>query len=568
MKYMKYLLVLALAMFATAQHANAQATIQLLGGGSTAIFLELGQAAFQGAGAGACLWTNNGDATIFAQDNRPASPVDDGGKIWIVWTPGTGTCDVPVGPYNIWSFMSLDSVNGVRCYFGVDASGVPGCTQQITIAAHTAGANLLGAGFPDTATGSSAIVDAALNGQHYFVASTDILPLDAKFATFRLLQNCGTPIFRQAFDQQLRQAYGLGYGPGPVGLNILSFYSTASFHVLDFNLTGNDPIQTTQPVPAGTVITVGAQPMIIGVSPNVTISGHNGINLATDIAPFVLANFYDGTLGRANDITTAAANWAVTTLVREPLSGTYNVFEWNAINNSQFHTSQENANCSGTAVSSNPMNLVSMNGKTGGGGANAFRRRVIGTGEMTKQLNLGTASDDRLGYFFWSAANASGKANIKYVTYNGVDPIQDTYSNGALPGSGAVGDPGLGVVTFKGLQNGDYGIWSAVRLITRGAHVAAAQALVNALQTLNSTQHDMVTLANLNVWHSHFYYPAIGSNTAANGTTINPLTPGDLCAGGAAEDGGDVGGATISKQANLDFCSDFSSATGLINKTN
>ena len=566
MKYMKYLLLLALAMSATVEHANAQATIKILGGGSSALFLELGQAAFNGAGAGACLWTNNGDPTIFAQDARPATAKTDGGKIWIVWTPGGGSCDVPSGPYNIWSYMSLDSVVGDRCYFGVDASGIPGCTQQISIAAHTAGANLLGAGFPDTGTGISATVIGALNGQHFFVAGTDILPLDAKFATYRMLQNCGTPIFRQAFDQQLRQVYGLGYGPGPVGTDIQSFYSTPTFHVMDFNLTGFDPIQTSQPVPAATVITVGAQPIIIGVSPNVTSSGHNGINLATDIPGFVLANFYDGTLGRANDVTTAAANWAVTTLVREPLSGTYNVFEYSAINNSQFHTSQDAFNCSGTGVLSNPMNLQSMNGKSGGGGFNAFRRRVIGTGEMTKQLNLGSASDDRLGYFFWSAGNASGKTNIKYVTYNGVDPLLDAYTNGALPGSGATGDPGLGAVTFKGLNNGDYAIWSALRLVTRGAHVTDVNSLVSSLQLLSSTQHDMIALANLNVWHSHYYMPVIGSNTAANGNTIS--SAGDLCSGGLAEDGGDAGGANILKQANADFCADFSNTTGLINKTN
>jgi hypothetical protein len=569
MKYMKYLLVLALAMFATADHANAQATIQVLGGGSSALFLELGQAAFNGAGVGACLWTNSGDPTIFAQDARPATAATDGGKIWIVWTPGGGSCDVPSGPWNIWSYMSLDSTVGDRCYFENDGSGTPGCTQQISIAAHTAGANLLGAGFPDTGTGISPAVISAINGKHFFVAGTDILPLDAKFATYRMLQPCGTPIFRQAFDQQLRQVSGLGYGPGPVGTDIQSFYSAPTFHVLDFNVTGNDPIKTTQPVPAYTVVTVGAQPIIIGVGPNVDGSTHNGLNLATDMPGFVLMNFYDGVLGRASDLAGGAANWGVTTLVREPLSGTYNVFEWSAINNSQFHDSQDAFNCSGTGVLSNPMNLQSLNGHpANGSGQNSFRRRVIGTGEMTKQLNLATTSDDRLGYFFWSAGNASGKTNIKYLTYNGVDPLLDSYTNGALPGSGAVGDPGLGAVTFKALNNGDYAIWSALRLVTRAPFTTAVNNLVTALQALNSTQHDMVTLANLKVWHSHYYMPVIGSNTAANGSTINPGTPGDLCSGGLAEDGGDAGGATILKQANADFCTDFSNTTGLINKTN
>lgn len=566
MKYMKYLLVLAFALFATVSHANAQASIQILGGGSSALFLELGQAAFQGAGAGACLWTNGGDATIFAQDGRTSPVTTDGGKIWIVWTPGSGSCATPAGSWSIWSFMSLDSTVGDRCYFGVDSSGTPGCTQQISIASGTAGANLLGTGFADLATGIPSLVISALNGQHYFVAGTDILPLDAKFATYRLLQPCGTAMYRQAFDQQLRQTYGLGYGPGPVGSDIISYYTpTSTFHVLDFNISGNDPINTGATVPGYQVITVGAQPIVVAVGNNANPT-HTGLNLANDISGYVLMNFYNGTLGRANDVTTAAQNWAVTTLVREPLSGTYNVFEWSAINNSQFHDSQDANNCSGTGVASNPMNLQSMNGKVAGGGFPAIRRRVIGTGEMVKQINAATVSDDRLGYFFWSAGNASGKTNVKYLTYNGVDPLLNAYVNGTLPGSGGTGDPGLTAVTFKNLNSGDYPIWSALRLVTRSPYTTAVNSLVTALQSLNSTQHDMITLANLNVWHSHYYLPVIGSNSAANGSTIS--TAGDLCSGGAAEQGGDAGGANILKQANADFCADFSNTTGLINKTN
>jgi len=70
------------------------------------------------------------------------------------------------------------------------------------------------------------------------------------------------------------------------------------------------------------------------------------------------------------------------------------------------------------------------------------------------------------------------------------------------------------------------------------------------------------------VWHSHYSLPSIGINTAANGTTI--ISSGDLCgpAGALAESGGDAGGATILIRANSDFCADYGSKTGLINKTN
>jgi hypothetical protein len=406
------------------------------------------------------------------------------------------------------------------------------------------------------------------------MGGTDILPLDGKFATYRMLQPCGQAINRQAFDQILRQAYGLGYGTGTtgVGTNVQSFYSTALFHVLDFNVTGNDPINTGAAVPAYTVVTVGAQPIVVAVGPN--DSTGTGLNLASDIPSYVLMNFYNGSLGRASDLfssnSTVIQPWAVTTLVREPLSGTYNTFEWSAINNSQFHDSQDAFNCNGSGgVFANPMDLRSLNGKpANGGGQFAQRRRVIGTGEMVKQLNLATDTDNRLGYFFWSAGNASGLTNVKYLTVNGVDPLQNTYSNGTLPGSGGPGDPGLGAVTFKNLNAGDYSIWSALRIVTRSPFTTAVNNLVSSLQGLNTTQHDMITLANLNIWHSHYYMPAIGSNSSANGATIS--TANDLCntPGALAETGGDAGGATILVKANNDFCQDFAVTTGLINKTN
>jgi hypothetical protein len=253
------------------------------------------------------------------------------------------------------------------------------------------------------------------------------------------------------------------------------------------------------------------------------------------------------------------------------------VFEYSAINNSQFHDSQDAFNCNaGTgAIISNPMNLLSINGQpANGSGQQAFRRRVIGTGEMVAQLQNASDTDDRLGYFFWSAGNASGLTNVKYLTVNGVDPLLDAYTNGTLPGSGGPSDPGITKVTFKNLNAGDYPIWSPVRLVTRAPFTTNVQNLLTSLNTLNSTNstapNDFISLANLKIWHSHYSLPAIGVNTVANGVTVNPATAGDLCnaTGALAEAGGDAGGANIFIVANHDFCADFSNVTGLVNKTN
>jgi len=556
---------------------NPPPTLPFLGGGSPSLFVGLGQAAIalNGGPGGACVWTQGATPNIVARDNRTSPATDEQGPIWIVWTPGTGTCAAPAGNFAVSAYMAMESVSAIRCFFKVDVDDGPSCRQIVTIPPNTPGANLLCypsssncSYFSDTAGGIPAAVIGGVHTATWFVAGTDLLPADAKFAMYRMLTACGQPIWRQPFDQILRETYGLGYQtstPG-VGTRVQSYYSSASAGLLDFNITGNDPI-TGLPVPAYSSTTVGAQPILVAVSP----AGGNGIGAATDIPSFVLMNFYNGTLGRATNLLGPSVPSGVTTLVREPQSGDYNVFEWSAVNNSQFHDSQDAFNCdavSGTIVS-NPMNLLSMNGNTASpGGQHSYRRRVVGTTEMTAQLQAGTDSDNRLGYFYWSAANAMAfnASNGKYLTVDGVDPLQDTYTDGVFPGVDAAHP--LSNVTFKSLNQGDYPIWSALRLVSQSPTPAGVTNLIVAAQQLNSLQHDFIPVSNLRVWHSHHHLPALGSNTAANGNTLNPATPNDLCPGNLPEFGGDAGGANILKQANADFCADFGNISGLVNKTN
>jgi len=62
-----------------------------------------------------------------------------------------------------------------------------------------------------------------------------------------------------------------------------------------------------------------------------------------------------GVLGRSTDLFGPTATNTVTTLIREPLSGTYNTMEYSVPNSSQFHTSQDESNCNGNVVFANPM---------------------------------------------------------------------------------------------------------------------------------------------------------------------------------------------------------------------
>ena len=203
---------------------------------------------------------------------------------------------------------------------------------------------------------------------------------------------------------------------------------------------------------------------------------------------------------------------------------------------------------------------------------------MIGTGQMVAQIQAATEADERIGFFFWSAGNAANLTNVKYLKYNGVDPLTHNYStNGILPASNAPGDPCLGnivncpagTITFEGLNSGDYSLWSALRVVAASPTPAGITSLIAAAQTLNSTSTDFVPLSKLNVWRSHFYMPVINVNQAANGPNI--AGGNDLCnpaVGALAEQGGDVGGSIILKQANADFCSDYNNNTGLVSKTN
>jgi len=608
MKLMKYVLALAIACLAITSVSSAQGFI---GGGSSALALELGQAAVIEVGNAHkvggvpqyCIYTKSSfdaGSIVNAQDNRlgPAATTESG-AIWIVWGP-TGAapagCSTPdlANPY--YMYTNLDSVLGDRGYFEVDPGKAGGCAagagycQVLSLDA----ADLVcpGAGCPSSilnvntpaapfnnmannAAPPAALVN-AINNSHWNWAGTDIRPEDAKYATLRVLTACGTWINRQPFDQILRQTQGLGYAAGATFSD--DFGAGKSFHVKDFNISGNDPI-TGNPVPAFTTVTVGAQPIIIAVGPNPSPTG-TGIAKATDIPSFVAANFFSGVSARATDLLGPTASWAVTALVREPLSGTYNTFEFSVVNTAKYHTSMDVGNCGGAP---NPLHIVSANGAAlEGGGVQGFRRRVIGTGQMVSTLQTAVEGGNNpsktyIGFFFWSAANAAGLTNVKYLTLDGVDPLTHNYSTaGTLPASGGPGDPcagnivacPAGTITFEGLNNGDYAAWSALRVVTTSPTPAAITNLISSAQTLNSSSTDFVPLSNLKAWRSHYAMPLINVNNQANGPNI--AGGNDLCnpaVGALPEQGGDAGGAIILKQANADFCADYNNNTGLVNKT-
>jgi hypothetical protein len=615
MKLVKYMLALALglAFVATPNVSHAQ-TIQYLATGSSALFLELGQAAGTLTG---CYWTHKTDTTatgIAARDDRPSIPAghtDENGNVWIAWGPGTGTCAAPAGAFDIYAEMNLDSVLGDRCFFMVNASSVGGCLWVQGTAAGAAGnPTVTGACAPpalpcsllgNQPTWNDTPLPAAVLGllsptpptpaPRIFVAATDIRPEDAKFASARALTACGSPIARNPYETTSFYTAGLGYQTATtgIGVDIQDFTNPGTaFHVYDFNISGTDPLSgaslTTASRSPYTVSTVGAQPEVVVVSPSPT--GSTGISAATDITFSTLSEYLIGGFGRANDLLGPSSPYAVTTFIREPLSGTYNVMEYSVPNSNEFKTTQELFNCSGANVGSNPMNIASANGRVTG----ARKVRSIGTGHVVAALQNSafcaetpTANNDCLGYFFWSSANAAAftATNGKYLTVNGVDPLLDSYGDacvtavplaaGQLPNA-TVG--GLSCVTFKNLNAGDYAIWSALRLVSTSPTPVGVTNLITAAQTAPATVNDFIPIHDaahvsvLKQWKSHYNLLGLGITNNSNGMTVNPFTPGDLCslAASSPEGGGDAGAITIGIHANNDFCTDFGAAIGINDK--
>ncbi len=492
--------MLTASIFSLPVNCFAANTVVFTGAGSSAMFNAFAVAAHTLSGA-----NNNysikGKATV--NDVRPSgTPIPQtGGNIWVVWD------GAPANSRTIWCFIAVDSVVGVRAYFaapkaqlGVDAS------VQVT-----PGANLV-PGLPLDAAALPADVFASINNQPFNAALTDIRPEDAKFATARALAALTT------------NRNGLGYGPGPVGSAIHSAVSAAAVVPVDFNITGTDPI-TGQPVPAYATSSVGAAPVVVFVNKSNTAPfGFGSIDAAgkprfQNVDRFVLTGLLNGSWSRTRDLIPNGGGPAVptTTFLREPLSGTYNTLEFCIPRSVEGASSQE---IGVDPAVDNPLNQTYV---TGG-----KRLRVIGTGEMISTVNSTT---DSLGYAFWSFPNfdPTKVGNTKYLTVDGVDPLQNTY-----PSTGAY--PTTSTITFKSVKDGSYPIWSVLRVVTTTPVPAAISQLITTAKVSSPTP-DFVPTSQLSVFRSHYTQAGIAPNNGIFGT----------------ERGGDMGGAVYTVNAESDY---------------
>jgi hypothetical protein len=486
----------------------------------------------------------------------------------VVWDNSTS-------PTIVCAYLTVDSVVGQRLFLGQASTG--NATLQLTSAAlTTAGANKVSF-IKDNATGLPSAVYNLVNGAHFNVAFTDIRPEDGVFA-----------YNRAAGPLDATSKSSLGYGPqGGVGTAVLSSYDQTSAQVVAYAITGNDPF-TGLAVPAIKTIPIGAAPIVIFYNTTNTTAGGLGSILPTNVNTHVLAGFYSGLLGVNEELTGQPAGAGnikpVHVVQREPVSGTYNTFEWQVVRSRDGFTdlSQETgfgptpANCftppatatyfPPTVACGNPENTAS----SGGFGFGA-RTRAIGTGQLVNAVNSAN-NPDSLGYAFFGLGTFGGKANVKYMTLDGVDPLYATYAGGSFPNctgffnnTPAFSCTGGALPTFANVAAGNYRTWSLIRAVIYSSYTPptsgpSVNSLIQAAQDqANSTVPDFIpyqicanstcssTTRKLNVFRSHYNISGVCAN---NGTAAGFSNCG-LPAG--QESGGDMLGSQFLVQADLDY---------------
>jgi len=455
----------------------------------------------KGSECGTNIWTKKNGASGI--DNRSASIPANTANIWIVWnTSKTSVC----------AYLAVDSVIGQQLFFAVPRGTLSIPSTEIGVAGDNLVATLTDVPLP-------AAIYTLINNAVFNAAPSDIRPEDALFEAQRVLAPLDTVHYN-----------GLGYGPGPVGTTILSSQSTKSVTPVAYAISGTDPISG-MAVPAFHTTNVGAQAVIFFVNTTDTSAGGFGTATFSNVSRFVLADFLNGNLTRTRDMAaqTGLPSIGAHVFVREPTSGTYTTTEFTIPRSVEIGSTQElNVN----PAINNPLNIAYASGGT--------RQRVVGTGEMVATVGAVT---DSLGYAFWSTTNFSKVlSTTKYLTVDGVDPLFPTYleSNGVFPNCTA---PCPGLVPFTNIANGSYPAWNILRIVTaQPAPTTVTNLISQAEAGAANVTPDFLPLTALQVFRSH--YGQVGRGPSNGLITGKP------------ENGGDVGGAVFTNQADLDFFAD------------
>jgi hypothetical protein len=539
---LRAMIVLAAAQFGVVASSNAQATWVFNGAGSSALYLEGGEAAgfHLQTDTGSpntgdtyqCLWTAP-SGVLTATD--PTTNVPEKGQSWVAWnidtSTGGTTCASPGTNVTVYSYEQTDSVVGNRLLWNNStmvgtAAGVAAATDQLAYTAACQANGWIATG-PDAEATPAETCNLPANIQTLLqtatvmtTAGTDIRPEDAQFATLRVGgTGCGVAVTGST------QYLGLGYGyeTSTTTVAVDSFFSSSTFNVTNFTLPASY-----------SVFRVGAAPIIVHVNQtDGTASGFADTGI-TNITSGELANVLDGTYAETADLQQASlTSEGITVLLREPLSGTYNTMEYNVPDTVENQTSMDvganqqtaQKNCTGTAVKSNPMNIKTELV----GGVQGARDRVIGTGEMEKVIFGGSGESPLpvgpiLGWSFWSKPNfqnayassvANYGTNARYLTVDGIDPLLNDYG------------PYASTVSPGATE-------------TISAYSATGTAVTFTVAANTFTVGELVTLQNLTGTPSSLngLELPVTAETATSFTVSNTLTAGSGATTGGAWKGG------------------------------
>jgi len=525
-------LCLATALLSVGTAFGQSARPQIVGVGSSALFPAVTIAALNGdpiTGAAACgqfIWTGggfvSGVALAAGVDPRLTSNASEPGNISIVYDNATT-------PESVCVYLSVDSVVGQRLFFAqattsTNSTGVQNGFISLNAAAESTASENKISGITDTATCDSthenpgtgstscylpAAVYNVVNAANFNVAFTDIRPEDGIFATNRASCAPANPASTGGISTCLGYKPGLYVG-GQYPAVLSSYNSTSIANVVPYGIPtssipgsagagtysfgsatygiGVDPISGLA-VPQTYTIGIGADPVLVIVS---TITDTQ-LAALTNVNSHVLSQLYSGYAGFVGDLNGGGARGnALNIIQREPTSGTYNTFEWQAIRDRDalYGNSQElNIAAPSTSSyqcytpgssSSGPFPLPTVPcqnplysfGYSGGAGTGTHTR-AIGTGEMVTAVS---SFEDAIGYAFWGLPSFKGKTSIKYLTLDGVDPLYANYPTGGQFPSACTGIGTSSISctysggtwplpTFANIVNGGYRVWSILRAV-------------------------------------------------------------------------------------------------------
>ena len=504
------LATLLLATNGFGQACSSGVAAQFVGAGSSAQFNSFAYAANKTLGL-PNFWTT-GSAQL--QDTRFSPPVVDTGVTAFVAWDNNAVC-------NLYVYFNIDSGVGVKDFFayakgtviggtaarewgavfgnpgswtsaaggnkvpGINDTGIPPAAIQtfLTTSPQPATTTQL----PQPGCGQEGAVGATTLFCFITAGMTDVRPEDALFATTRALSAYSTTgtLAGMGYNQVACGAVGTNQGCG-----ILDAFDTGKkFNVLNFKLSGTDPVSLAT-VPVYTTLSTGASPLAVLVRNADTSSlglGNvtGGVYKFNNINRAVLASVFNGTLSCTGDIlaTPSGPGKALATILREPLSGTYNAWEFTAVrtvggsaatavkqntasstswvsnddNSQEFDpygnlttgpaTNFGSGNCGAGAVNAttacgNP--LYNPSTGTCAASAHGFKARAVGTGNVVKVATGGLTNPNldttnAIGYAFWSYQNMKPAASgcqtgvsgdvtcstylAHYLTVDGIDPF-------------------------------------------------------------------------------------------------------------------------------------------------